>query len=422
MMEDELCAAVSTQDPDLIRKLIQDGANPDSLNSSNHLPLNVAISLGNLRIVELLLAMHCSVGRSDGFGRFPLHEAALTNKPNTADVVNLLLAHGASPDSRDYHGETPLMTACYWNNIDVIEALAACAADVNYQTVLMNRAAIHYATMRQDIDATSVLLRYGADASLWDDDYETPLIIATRSNSVYAVNALLTSHCLINYKGFMDYTALHWAVYGNHIDIVKQLLNHGASVNESNCLEKLPLHMAASSNAVESAQLLLKAGAETECVDSKGDTPLIAAVQLGYSSVVKVLLYANAYPDQLNPDIKSNLLMIALEKAYTDIAKDLILAGCSRKPYWANKEQFTPNKGQDFFKHMVQNNGKLGEVVQNHVNKVNSLQHTCRLTIRQHLSQGNQVHEDIQQLSLPAALKQYVAMKELLLGISTGVI
>ena len=412
-MADELCAAVAAQDFALIHKLIEEGKDPNALNSGKYLPLNIAVYLCNIDILKYLVANNSSVNKRNGFGRLPLHEAAMTNAPDAVNVIKFLLDCGGLPDMTDFKGETPLMTACYWGNANSVDILAAHVSNVNYQAAITERAAIHYAAMRDDVSIMKVLLEHGADPDLCDDDRETPLIIATRSNIIPVVEALLATNCHLNYKGFMDYTALHWAVYSNHVTIVKLLLEHGASVNERNCLNRLPLHMAASCNAVESAWLLLEFGAETDCVDSSGITPLLAAVQMGHRALVKVLLHANA---DINHHAKDNSspLMLALEKQHIDIAEDIINAGCSLKPYWENKHKLAQSGEQDLFWSMAQTDNKLTSFIKHCIQNVSSLQQLCRSSIRKRLSRSHQVHYDVQQLHLPTVLQKFVAMDELL--------
>ncbi|KAK2156258.1 hypothetical protein LSH36_217g01035 [Paralvinella palmiformis] len=412
-MDDELCAAIAAQDLALIHKLIKEGKDPDALNSGKYLPLNIAVDLCNIDIIKCLVASNCSVNKRNGFGRLPLHEAAMTNKSDAVNVIKFLLDCGGLPDTTDFNGETPLMTACYWSNADSVDILATHVSNVNYQAAITERAAIHYAAMRDDARIINVLLSHGADPDLCDDDQETPLIIATRSNIVRVVEALLAKNCCLNYKGFMDYTALHWAVYSNHATIVRLLLDHGASVNEPNCLNRLPLHMAASCNAVDSAWLLLEAGAQTECVDSSGITPLLAAVQLGHSAVVKVLLHANANADHCTKE-NCSPLMLALEKMHINVAVDLVSVGCTLESYWENRQSLAPSGDKDFFWHMAHSDNKLTSFIKHCLHNVDTLQHLCRCTIRRQLPRSHQIHRDIQQLNLPTALKHYVAMDELL--------
>ncbi|WP_431043406.1 ankyrin repeat domain-containing protein [Streptomyces sp. P1-3] len=67
---------------------------------------------------------------ADAEGTTPLYQASVNG---AADIVRLLLAAGALPDTESGHGEqgTPLCGAACWGHIDAVRELIAYGADVN---------------------------------------------------------------------------------------------------------------------------------------------------------------------------------------------------------------------------------------------------------------------------------------------------
>ncbi|XP_042524058.1 ankyrin repeat domain-containing protein 27 isoform X2 [Dipodomys spectabilis] len=130
-------------------------------------------------------------------GASPLHVAALHGR---ADLVLLLLKHGASPSARDKAQATPLHLACRKGHFEVVK----CLLDSNVKPD------------KKDLSGN------------------TPLICACAEGH-HEVAALLLQHgASMNASNSKGNTALHEAVIGNHVFVVELLLLHGASVHIMN--------------------------------------------------------------------------------------------------------------------------------------------------------------------------------------------
>ncbi len=80
------------------------GANPNK-SKYGRTPLHTAAYEGRFDVVKLLLEHGADPNTQDKDGRTPLHWAALRG---LVDVVRLLLVHGADPTVEDEDGKTPL--------------------------------------------------------------------------------------------------------------------------------------------------------------------------------------------------------------------------------------------------------------------------------------------------------------------------
>uniref|UniRef100_M3Y8V6 Ankyrin repeat domain 27 n=3 Tax=Mustela putorius furo TaxID=9669 RepID=M3Y8V6_MUSPF len=130
-------------------------------------------------------------------GSSPLHVAALHGR---AELVPLLLKHGASVGARNANQAVPLHLACQKGHFQVVRYLLDCNAKPN----------------KKDISGN------------------TPLIYAC-SNGYHEVAALLLQHgASINVSNNKGNTALHEAVIEKHVFVVELLLLHGASVQVLN--------------------------------------------------------------------------------------------------------------------------------------------------------------------------------------------
>ncbi|KAM8775451.1 ankyrin repeat domain-containing protein 27 isoform 2-T2 [Rhynchonycteris naso] len=126
-------------------------------------------------------------------GSSPLHIAALHGR---ADLIPLLLKHGASVGARNANQAVPLHLACQQGHFQVVKYLLDSNAKPN----------------KKDISGN------------------TPLIYACSSGH-HEVAALLLQHgASINVSNNKGNTALHEAVIEKHVFVVELLLLHGASV------------------------------------------------------------------------------------------------------------------------------------------------------------------------------------------------
>jgi hypothetical protein len=120
-------------------------------------------------------------------------------------LAQLLHRSGSSVDPQGESGWTPLISAAYLGDVEMVEVLLNYGADIQAQTIF-GRTALHWAAGSHhfsDPEVVRLLLKYGAD---------------------------------INLRAIIDggITPLHSAAAGGRADAVRVLLEHGASVDEKN--------------------------------------------------------------------------------------------------------------------------------------------------------------------------------------------
>ncbi|KAI5637881.1 ankyrin repeats (many copies) domain-containing protein [Phthorimaea operculella] len=96
--------------------------------ASRNKKLRFAASTNNTELVEKLLQSGADPNSSDEFKRSPLHLAACRGY---VDVVRALLRHGANPNIKDTLGNTPLHLAACTNHIPVVIELLDAGTDVS---------------------------------------------------------------------------------------------------------------------------------------------------------------------------------------------------------------------------------------------------------------------------------------------------
>jgi ankyrin repeat protein len=150
--------------------------------------LHRAVWGGHPDIVRLLLERGAEVDAKGGGGQTPLSLAARWGR---GDLVDLLLEHGADASTKDDLGRTLLHYAAQYGHVDVMRALLAHGFDVNVQAT--TGTPLHSAAFRREIEAARFLLDHGANPDRRGYLGWTPLHVAASQHHVEAVRALLAA-------------------------------------------------------------------------------------------------------------------------------------------------------------------------------------------------------------------------------------
>ena len=98
--------------PDVVKWLLNHGADPNPQGCRNRPPLIIAADYGHLEEVQILLEHNADIHIRNDSGMTPLHEAA-SGRPDRdqVDIMQVLLHHGAIIDAEDNEGMTPFQVA-----------------------------------------------------------------------------------------------------------------------------------------------------------------------------------------------------------------------------------------------------------------------------------------------------------------------
>lgn len=115
-------ASYGVFDPQILKILLDAGANPDATDEEGQSALMMAADAGYEESVKILLAHHAQVNLSDREGRTALMHACAGR---FVDAILLLLEHGADLSARDNQGKTALDLAQASKNLPAIKLLSA---------------------------------------------------------------------------------------------------------------------------------------------------------------------------------------------------------------------------------------------------------------------------------------------------------
>jgi ankyrin repeat protein len=157
--------------PDIGRLLLENGAAAviDHIGNHGNSALHFAASEGNKKTVELLIEYGADIECLDQDGRTPLARAALEGK---RDVCEILIQKGANVNPINIHGNTPLIHAKKYPDIVRLLLENGAAAIINHMGHGGNTA-LHFAASRGNGEAVQLLIVYGADCTLLNNQGKT---------------------------------------------------------------------------------------------------------------------------------------------------------------------------------------------------------------------------------------------------------
>jgi ankyrin repeat protein len=293
---------------DVIKLLIDSGADVHAKDSDGLNALYKAHKLGNKKAVDVLMRKYRAI--------YPLHEAIMNG--DVAEIKRLLEI-GADINFKDLRSNTPLYLAIKQVNKQLKKDLAASnfslsdlkssnsnslvfkslqAMKRNYNQViklLIEKGAdvnirnkrghipscyyitpLHKAIMCENLEIIQELLKRGAtlNPSLFDvHGSQTygfygmssippmpPLCIAARKGKLAIFNFLIANGADINVlEPYTNNTILHCAVKGGNLELVKQLLNQKTNLVLKSRSGRIPLHIAAKKGRLDLCELLFEA-------------------------------------------------------------------------------------------------------------------------------------------------------------------
>lgn len=282
-------------------------------------PLGLAASLGNDKIVELLIQCKAvDVNLPNGSDVSPLSSAAY--RGHSTIVALLLTRSEIDVNSKDFRGRTSLWNAVYWGNEDIVRQLVK-KKDIQINAVDEDsRSPLAIAAGQGHEGIVKILLGH-ADIDVNNGDIygRTPIMDAVSPgfhDRNEAVVKLLLSHTDIevNQTDNHDQTVLHYAARECLSSTVKLLISRtdiDVDVKDHNGCT--PLQVAVDTRNEASVRTLLEhADIEINAKTSMGRTPLVQAIVQGSAEIVELLC---AHPDvDLNPTDKRGLDVFALVK------------------------------------------------------------------------------------------------------------
>ncbi|KAE8294283.1 Neurogenic locus notch-like protein 2 [Larimichthys crocea] len=230
--------------PSVISDLITQGASlMAQTDRTGETALHLAARYARADAAKRLLDAGADPNAHDNMGRTPLHAAVAADAQG---VFQILIRNRATElDSRMNDGTTPLILAARLAVEGMVEELIHCHADINAVDD-HGKSALHWAAAVNNVEATLVLLKNGANRDMQDNKEETPLFLAAREGSFEAAQVLLDHYSNRDITDHLDRLPRDTAQERMHHDIVRLLDQYNLVHSPHNG----PNHMGGGGNSV----------------------------------------------------------------------------------------------------------------------------------------------------------------------------
>lgn len=246
-----LILAAANSHPELVRELLEQGAEPNATRHTGTGALFFAAQGGFLDIVTLLLDRGCSINQASKDGGTALIVAAQCGH---MDVVQELLRRGADPHAAMKDRATAVFVASQNGHTSVVRTLLNAGAKANVRRV-DGASPLWIASQMGHQGVVRLLLGHGVNPDVTRHDGATPLFKASHKGHVEVVHELLPYNpCLSLLKN--GESALHAAALYGHLRVMKALVQAGADPGLKNDQGLTPIQIAAQARHYEAVQLL----------------------------------------------------------------------------------------------------------------------------------------------------------------------
>ncbi|KAF4435613.1 ankyrin 1 [Fusarium acutatum] len=293
-----LCAA-SCGYNELLRLLLEAGADIEAKTPKGGTPLILAVATNNEESVKILLEYNLNIDARDIW-----EGSALFCLPNPANlsVVRRLINRGASLTIRNNEKFTPLGRAVVYGDLPLVQMLSSQKIDLNAEAA-EDGTALHIATEKCNVDIVKVLVEKGASpdvANSWM--YGSPLqrllekyYTSAENKDIIARHLINDAGADVNVHGGNIGSVLNAAILSGSLDMIKLILEKGADIGWQDLQGRRPIHYAAL-KTVQHFHLLLEASGDDEerlgitTKTKSGLTVLHFAVATGRSDLVELVL------------------------------------------------------------------------------------------------------------------------------------
>jgi ankyrin repeat protein len=255
---------------EIIRLLLNKGADVNIQDNSGKTALMIAVKNKNMEIIKLLLKKHADIKAKDNKGRTVL---IIASDKDNEEIVELLLDKGADVNIQDDSGRTALMAAVESRNVDIVKLLLKKGSDVN----AVDRNGSSSLMVAMDIAANRFnrFLQKIFDAEI----SSAPVTKLSAGKSFYS-------------NIWNDRTIFILPDDSSSIEMAKLLINKGANINAKDSKSRTPLMIAAEKGYIEIVKLLINRGADVNVRRHDGETALGIALQKGNFNTARLLRFA----------------------------------------------------------------------------------------------------------------------------------
>lgn len=251
--ETALHLAADCGDLEMLKVLLEHGADVEVLDTAQRSPLFRAVLGGHLRLVQKLREVGSKTDVLDASGESLVHAAV---RIHSAEILKYLLSLGVDVNLANASKETPLRVAIITGMADIAACLIGYNAKVT-EVDVRGRSLLHLASSKNDCLVGRLVLKQ-LNVNIRDCEGATPLHLAAEFGCLEMIKLLLNKGADVNAQDADGYTALHISCSKKNLDILKFLIYKGASLSLPTCHGNYPLHIAASHDNQQAMNFILE--------------------------------------------------------------------------------------------------------------------------------------------------------------------
>jgi ankyrin repeat protein len=233
--------AVAGERLDIVNALLDHGADIFITSEMGETPLMTAAESGQLTVFQSILAKtvpgfarKAYIDATDDEQQTAMHKAASVGAPS---IIKCLKEHGATIESIDEYGNTPLLVATLNKRVQAVQALLECGshAQINHCN-RSHKTALYYALRSRSCLMVQRLLEAGADIcplfhtrAIWSSGY--PNDVGPTTLRVMVKHIMQKDPSFLDATNTLGRTALYLMAHSTYdkIDAIKLFLSHGAN-------------------------------------------------------------------------------------------------------------------------------------------------------------------------------------------------
>jgi len=271
---------------DIVRLLLNAGADANAMNDSHYTPLQVAAGRDYVQVMELLIEAGADIEAPNLEGETALH-CASNNGARRA--VEFLLDNGADPHARNSRGRTPLiLVARECGDLETARVLLRAGANIDAVDDYGDTS-LDLAAWRGYTEFVAMLLEEGAEIPASEDRRIDLLTNAARRGLDGLAQAIILAGLDLDAVAVSHPELMNDAAAGGSVEIMRVMAESGFRADHADENGWTPLHCSAEFNRMDAIAFLIEAGAPLDARTLAGETAYHIAVTEG-SDAAEALL------------------------------------------------------------------------------------------------------------------------------------
>lgn len=311
---DNFLWAVELREQVILTKLLQQGLNIDVQDNLGRTPLHRSCLNNYPELIKFLLERGANKTIAENEGFYPVHLAA--SKGNVEALIALAKYDSSLLEQISFNtsGFTPLLCAAQYGQSNAARYLLSQNVDANKARIDTGATPLHMAIGQKFLDTVRTVLP-ASDIEKEDNNGDTAIMHSLRVQDTDIINLILDQRPNLDHANHDGITPLLDAIiYADDAELVHLLLSHGAtpslvsgsipSINGIDLSEMTPLHISIIKNntqivekLVPVSDLTVEDNCSPDAANTAGMTPLLFAVLNSNTPLVDLLITHGANPN-----------------------------------------------------------------------------------------------------------------------------